>query len=147
MDLRIAVAAAGRVLDQLGTIDDQHLRVDIATCLSAVQDYNELRRAVADVSGSDVETWPSHGNAGLAIASCCALSRLRGEEVAAHELVQEHLGSVLAPFARFAAHLVDRGNTFTDRLTPIISTGKPGETPVVLVIGDFLALHEFLREK
>jgi hypothetical protein len=45
----------------LGPFDDGAVAVD------------EIRRSVAQLLGEDVETWPSHGNAPLAIASAVAL--------------------------------------------------------------------------
>lgn len=38
-----------------------------------LDDYEELRRAVAEVLGQDPETWPSHGNTALAITASVAL--------------------------------------------------------------------------
>jgi hypothetical protein len=37
------------------------------------EELNALRRAVAETLGEDPETWPTHGNAPLAIASAVAL--------------------------------------------------------------------------
>ena len=45
----------------LGPFEDGSVAVD------------EIRRSVAQLLGEDVETWPSHGNAPLAIASAVAL--------------------------------------------------------------------------
>ena len=44
-----------------------------AKLAAAETSANELRRAVAELIGADPETWPNHGNAPLAIASCVAL--------------------------------------------------------------------------
>lgn len=38
------------------------------------QELDELRRSCAEILGQDPETWPSHGNAPLAIASALALA-------------------------------------------------------------------------
>jgi hypothetical protein len=38
--------------------------------------HEELRRACADIIGADVETWPAHGNVGLAVASALALREM-----------------------------------------------------------------------
>lgn len=44
---------------------------------------DELRRACAEVLGYDPETWPSHGNASLAIASALALRQRENERLRA----------------------------------------------------------------
>jgi hypothetical protein len=44
------------------------------SALKAQQELDELRRACAEILGQDPETWPSHGNAPLAIASALALA-------------------------------------------------------------------------
>ncbi|WP_312378885.1 hypothetical protein [Pseudomonas oryzihabitans] len=40
---------------------------------------DELRRSVAEILGQDPDTWPSHGNAPLAIASALALATMRAQ--------------------------------------------------------------------
>ena len=68
-------------------------------------ELNELRRAVATTLGEDPETWPSHGNAPLAIAATVALQKLRGEqpvESGQREPGDEQLVAALAE-AAFAA--------------------------------------------
>lgn len=42
-------------------------------CAGAADQMDELRRACAEIIGADPETWPSHGNAPLAIAAALAL--------------------------------------------------------------------------
>jgi len=53
------------------------LRSDLATARAALARWEGLRRAVAELIGTDPETWPDHGNAPLAIASHIALTKLR----------------------------------------------------------------------
>jgi len=43
----------------------------------AVDQMDELRRAVAEIIGTDPETWPTHGNAPLAIAAALARREAR----------------------------------------------------------------------
>ena len=43
-----------------------------------VRQVDELRRACAELLGADSETWPTHGNWGVAIAAALALAR-KGE--------------------------------------------------------------------
>jgi hypothetical protein len=52
------------------------LRNDIRARLLELKAWEELRRAIAEMIGADVETWPDHGNAPLAIASYVALCAL-----------------------------------------------------------------------
>ena len=49
--------------------------------MSTEPQLEELRRAVAEIIGQDPDTWPSHGNAALAIASAVAV--MAGDAAAA----------------------------------------------------------------
>jgi len=49
----------------------------------AERGMDELRRACADVLKEDPETWPTHGNAALAIAAALTLACLARENVEA----------------------------------------------------------------
>lgn len=44
---------------------------------TAAEAFEELRAVVADIIGADIASWPSHGNASLAIASSIALEKNR----------------------------------------------------------------------
>lgn len=46
----------------------------------AREDLDGIRRLVAEVAGEDPETWPTHGNAPLAISAWLCLLKLRMEE-------------------------------------------------------------------
>lgn len=45
----------------------------LGPCKDGAQALDELRRACAEIIGADPETWPSHGNAPLAIAAALGL--------------------------------------------------------------------------
>ena len=51
-------------------------------------ELNELRRAIAEMLETDMDTWPEHGNAPLAIAAAFARQRLhtKGREAERDEL-------------------------------------------------------------
>lgn len=61
------------------------------------QELDELRRSCAEILGQDPETWPSHGNAPLAIASALALAVSTAPQPApaqdvAGKVIAEHSG-------------------------------------------------------
>lgn len=45
----------------------------LGPCKDGAQALDELRRACAEIIGADPETWPTHGNAPLAIAAALGL--------------------------------------------------------------------------
>lgn len=58
----------------LNNIRNHRLISERARAERAEAGMEELRKAVAELNGFDVETWPSHGNASLAIAAGYALT-------------------------------------------------------------------------
>jgi len=56
----------------LVTKERDELRAELATAKARM---TELRKAVAEIIGTDPATWPIHGNASLAIAANIALMR------------------------------------------------------------------------
>lgn len=51
---------------------------------------DELRRAVAKIMGRNVDTWPDHGNASLAIAATVATLKRATEETERKALANDH---------------------------------------------------------
>ena len=62
--------------------DENHTAPVIAAPPAAAhgdEAMDELRRSVAEILGQDPDSWPSHGNAPLAIASALALATMRAQ--------------------------------------------------------------------
>lgn len=66
----------------------------------AARELEELRRAVAAILGTDLETWPTHGNAPLAIASAFAIRYGRVDELAARIAALEAENAALSEAVR-----------------------------------------------
>ena len=55
----------------------------LGPCKDGAQALDELRRACAEIIGADPETWPTHGNAPLAIAAALGLRQAELNKLAA----------------------------------------------------------------
>lgn len=69
--------------------------------LHAKKMLEELRRSIAQLAGEDPDTWPSHGNAALAMAASYALMR---NDLAAAKQENEKLRAALRFYANPAVY-------------------------------------------
>lgn len=97
---------------------------------AATTAIDELRRVAATVEGMDVETWPSHGNAPLAIAAVLELQRIEIAKIRA-ELEQRNdaIGMSIARRVKVENKLIKakEGLTRQECMALALELGTPEE--------------------
>jgi len=67
-------------------------------------ELNELRRAIAEMLETDMDTWPEHGNAPLAIAAAFAHQRqITKERVAERDELRARIDALIGPYGEQGA--------------------------------------------